>query len=189
VLLRPWVARVPVAALVAIMIMVSISTFSWSSIGDLVRHPKVSSVVMLATVVVTVATSDLAAGVVVGVLLSGVFFAFKVMRLMAVTSEHDVDHDTRRYRVIGQVFFASAEMFADRFDVRETAGRVVIDLSGAHLWDVTAVGALEGVVTRMRRHGTRVEIVGLNEASATLVDRYGPLIQAPDREQTRGVLS
>ncbi len=178
VLLRPWVARVPVAALVAIMIMVSVSTFSWTSLRDLTRHPKVSSLVMLATVAVTVATSDLAAGVVVGVLLSGVFFAFKVMRLMAVTSSYDAATDTRTYRVTGQVFFASADMFADGFDLRDTARCVRIDLSGAHFWDVTAVGALQAVTTRMRRHGILTEVIGLNEASATLVDRHGALVHA-----------
>ena len=178
VLLRPWVARVPVAALVAIMIMVSVSTFSWASFRDLMHHPKVSSLVMLATVVVTVFTSDLAAGVVVGVLLSGVFFAFKVMRLMAVTSAFDEATDTRTYTVSGQVFFASADMFADSFDLRDTTANVRIDLSGAHFWDVTSVGALEGVVTKMRRRGARVDLIGLNQASATLVDRHGPLIQA-----------
>jgi SulP family sulfate permease len=178
VVLRPWVARVPVAALVAIMIMVSISTFSWTSFRDLVHHPKVSSLVMLATALVTVATSDLAAGVVVGVLLSGVFFAFKVMRLMAVTSAYDESADTRTYTVTGQVFFASADMFADSFNLRDTVASVVIDLSDAHFWDVTSVGALEGVVTKMRRHGTRVALIGLNRASATLVDRHGKLIQA-----------
>jgi SulP family sulfate permease len=103
---------------------------------------------MLATVVVTVATSDLAAGVVVGVLLSGVFFAFKLMRMMAVTNAYD-DDDTRTYTGSGQVFFARAEMFADSFDLRDTAAHVVIDLSDAHFWDVTAVGALEGVVTKI----------------------------------------
>ena len=178
VLLRPWVAQVPVAALVAIMIMVSISTFSWSSFRDLAHHPKVSSLVMLATVIVTVATSDLAAGVVVGVLLSGVFFAFKVMRLMSVTSTHDPAIDTRTYTVTGQIFFASADMFADSFDLRDPAATVVIDLANAHFWDVTSVGALETVVTKMRRHGTSVELRDLNQASATLVDRHGPLIQA-----------
>ena len=178
VLLRPWVARVPVAALVAIMIMVSVSTFSWSSFRDLVRHPKVSSLVMVATVVVTVATSDLAAGVVVGVLLSGVSFAFKVMRLMRVTSGYDPASDTRIYTVRGQVFFASADMFAESFDVREAAARVRIDVGAAHFWDVTSVGALEGVVTKMRRRGVMVELVGLNEASAAFVDRHGPLVQA-----------
>ena len=178
VALRPWVARVPVAALVAIMIMVSVSTFNWASFRDVARHPKVSSIVMLATVIVTVATHDLAAGVVVGVLLSGVFFAFKVMGLMAVTNRHDAASDTRLYTVTGQIFFASADMFADQFDLRDSAQNVVIDLSAAHLWDITAVGALETVVTKMRRHGMRVELVGLNGASATLVDRHGPAIQA-----------
>jgi SulP family sulfate permease len=179
VLLRPFVARVPVAALVAIMIMVSISTFSWASIRDLARHPRVSSLVMLATVAVTVATHDLAAGVVVGVLLSGVFFAFKVMRLMAVTVSYDEATDTRTYLVTGQIFFASAEMFADSFDPRDTGRNVRIDMNGAHLWDITAVGALENVVTRMHRRGTRVELVGLNEASATLVERHGQLTAEP----------
>ncbi|RKE50360.1 MULTISPECIES: SulP family inorganic anion transporter [unclassified Sphingomonas] len=174
--LRPWVAQVPVAALVAIMIMVSISTFSWGSIRELGRHPKMSSVVMVATVIVTVATHDLSLGVGVGVLLSGVFFAWKVTRLMDVTVEHDTASDTRIYRVGGQVFFASADIFADRFDLRETARAVRIDLTRAHLWDVTAVAALEDVVAKLRRHGTMVEVVGLNTASETLVDRHAPLL-------------
>jgi len=152
--------------------MVSISTFSWASLRTLVTHPKVSSVVMLATVAVVVATRDLALGVCVGVLLSGVFFAFKVMRLMHVHSTLDEAAQTRVYAVTGQVFFASAEMFADSFDLRGTAPCVRIDLRDAHLWDVTAVAALEGVVGKMRRHGTHVDVVGLNEASAMLVDRH-----------------
>jgi SulP family sulfate permease len=175
--LRPWVAQVPVAALVAIMIMVSISTFSWGSIGDLARHPKVSGVVMLATVAVTVATHDLAAGVVVGVLLSGVFFAFKVTRLMDVAVGYDAASDTRVYTVSGQVFFASADIFADRFDLRDSAQAVRIDLTDAHLWDISAVGALEDVVAKLRRHGMTVAVTGLNEASAMLVDRHAPLVR------------
>lgn len=177
--LRPWVAQVPVAALVAIMIMVSISTFSWGSIRDLARHPKVSGTVMVATVVVTVATHDLSAGVAVGVLLSGVFFAFKVTRMMEVTQTYDAPSATRTYVVTGQVFFASADIFADRFDRRDTAARVRIDLTAAHLWDVTAVGALEEVVTRMRHHGVVVEVIGLNRASAILVDRLAPAVATP----------
>jgi SulP family sulfate permease len=177
--LRPWVAQVPVAALVAIMIMVSVSTFSWGSLRDLARHPKVSGAVMLATVAVTVATHDLSMGVGVGVLLSGVFFAFKVTRLMQVAVDYDAASDTRVYRVSGQIFFASAEMFADRFDLRDTARAVRIDLTAAHLWDVTAVGALEEVVTRMRRHGIAVEVVGLNAASAVLVDRHAQTMRVP----------
>jgi SulP family sulfate permease len=174
--LRPWVAQVPVAALVAIMIMVSISTFSWGSLRDLARHPKVSGVVMLATVAVTVATHDLAAGVIVGVLLSGVFFAFKVTRLMEVHVDYAPATDTRLYRVSGQIFFASAEIFGDRFDLRDTARNARIDLTQAHLWDVTAVAALDDVVSKMRRHDMTVELVGLNEASAILVDRHAPLL-------------
>ena len=175
--LRPWVAQVPVAALVAIMIMVSISTFSWRSIADLARHPRVSGVVMLATVAVTVATHDLSAGVAVGVLLSGVFFAFKVTRLMDVQVDHDTATNTRTYTVIGQIFFASADIFADRFDLHDTACHVRIDLTAAHLWDITAVGALENVVTKMRRHGLVVDLIGLNRASAILVDRHAPLVR------------
>ena len=175
--LRPWVAQVPVAALVAIMVMVSISTFSWGSLRDLARHPKVSGIVMVATVLVTVATHDLAAGVAVGVLLSGVFFAFKVTRLMQVAVDYDPASDTRLYRVSGQIFFASADIFADRFDLRDTARQVRIDLAQAHLWDVTAVGALEDVVAKLRRHGIAVEVIGLNAASAILVDRHAPLMR------------
>ncbi|WP_336975002.1 SulP family inorganic anion transporter [Sphingobium aromaticiconvertens] len=175
--LRSWIAQVPVAALVAIMIMVSISTFSWGSLSDLARHPKVSGVVMLATVAVTVATHDLSAGVAVGVLLSSVFFAFKVTKLMRVKEELDPRTSTRTYIVSGQIFFASAEIFADQFDLRDTAQKIRIDLTAAHLWDVTAVGALENVVTKMRRHGMSVELIGLNQASAILVDRHAPLVR------------
>ena len=174
--LRPWVAQIPVAALVAIMIMVSISTFSWGSIRDLAYHPKVSGIVMVATVLVTVATHDLSAGVAVGVLLSGIFFAFKVTRLMHVDAHYDAATDTRTYVVSGQIFFASADIFADRFDLRDTARHVCIDLNASHLWDVTAIGALDDVVTKMRRHGMTVEVIGMNEASAILVDRLAPSV-------------
>jgi SulP family sulfate permease len=133
---------------------------------------------MLATVVVTVVTHDLSAGVGVGVLLSGVFFAFKVTKLLRVDTTFDPATDTRIYTVSGQVFFASAEIFADQFDLRDTARTVRIDLTRAHLWDVTAVGTLEDLVTKMRRHGTIVELIGLNQASAILVDRHAPLVRA-----------
>ena len=177
--LRPWVAQVPVAALVAIMIMVSISTFAWGSLRDLVSHPKTSGAVMLATVAVTVTTHDLSAGVAVGVLLSGVFFAFKVTRLMHVAVDYDAATDTRLYRVSGQIFFASAEIFADHFDLADDAHNVRIDLTAAHLWDVTAVGTLDELVARMRRHGIAVELVGLNAASAILIDRHAQEMRVP----------
>ncbi|GBQ26394.1 SulP family inorganic anion transporter [Gluconacetobacter azotocaptans] len=175
VALRPWVARVPVAALVAIMIMVSASTFSWSSLRDLGTHPATASLVMLATVAVVVATHDLAAGVLVGVLLSGLFFAFKVSRMVTVDSMYDAARDTRTYRVAGQIFFASSDLFTDQFDTRDSARHVQIDLRQAHFWDITAVGALEEVVARLERHGIAVELIGLNAASATLIDRHSAL--------------
>ncbi|WFR94300.1 SulP family inorganic anion transporter [Rhizobium tumorigenes] len=171
VLLKPWVSQVPVAALVAIMVMVSIDTFDWSSLRAIVIHPKMSSTVMLATVAVTVATSNLAMGVAVGVLLSGVFFAFKVARLMDVTLEPEAADGQSTFRVTGQVFFASADLFVDAFDVAEFAGKsVVIDVSRAHFWDITAVAALDRVVARFRAQGANVDVRGMNKASSTLVE-------------------
>ena len=173
VFLGDWVARIPMAALVAVMIMVSIGTFNLASIRNLGTNPKSSSVVMLATVVVVVATHDLAKGVLVGVLLSGFFFAHKVRRVLHVSSQADADGTARAYTITGQVFFASSERFVNAFDYREVIDAVRIDVSQAHFWDVTAVSALDKVVTKFRREGTDVEVIGLNEASATLIDRFG----------------
>jgi SulP family sulfate permease len=166
------VAVIPMAALVAVMIMVSIGTFDWASIRQLREHPPSSSVVMLSTVVVVVATHDLARGVLVGVLLSGFFFAHKVGRILHVGSITDAEGYRRTYTVTGQVFFASAERFVAAFDFREVIDEVCIDVSRAHFWDITAVSALDKVVVKFRREGTRVKVVGMNEASATLVDRF-----------------
>jgi len=174
VVLKPWASQVPVAALVAIMVMVSASTFDWGSLRSVVRHPRLSSAVMLATVAVTVATDNLAAGVTVGVVLSGVFFTFKVARLLGVHIDDDAASGTRTYRVTGQIFFASADVFVDAFDTRDTENRPVrIDVTQAHFWDVTAVAALDKVVQRLHKHGSKVEVIGLNDASAVLVDRLG----------------
>ncbi|MBN8929222.1 MAG: sodium-independent anion transporter [Rhodospirillales bacterium 69-11] len=172
VALQDLLAIVPVAALTAVMIMVSINTFSWRSIARLRSNPLPSSVVMLATVGTVVATADLAKGVLVGVLLSGVFFAGKVSRLSRVTSVLSEDGKTRTYFVDGQVFFASAGTFADAIDVTEPVERLVIDVSGAHFWDISAIGALDRIVLKARRHGREVEVAGLNDASATMVERF-----------------
>ncbi|MGE8567450.1 MAG: SulP family inorganic anion transporter [Achromobacter sp.] len=172
VVLGPLVARIPMPALVAVMIMVSIGTFSWGSIRNLRSHPWQSSVVMLATVVVVVWTHDLARGVLAGVLLSGVFFAGKVKRLFAVTSALSEDGRTRTYYYAGQVFFASTERFAEAIDFKELVDRVVLDVSAAHFWDISAVGALDKVVIKLRREGKAVDVVGLNAASATLIGRF-----------------
>ncbi len=166
------VAIIPMAALVAVMIMVSIGTFSWSSIKDIRHHPWQSSVVMVVTVVVTVWTHDLAQGVLSGVILSGLFFASKVKRSFSVDSELTGDGATRRYRVSGQVFFASSESFVEAFDFKEVVDRVVIDVSGAQFWDISAVGTLDKAMLKFRREGTAVEIVGLNDTSAALIERF-----------------
>ena len=172
VFLGEWVRQIPMAALVAVMIMVSIGTFNWGSIKNLREHPKSSSVVMIATVVVTVATHNLAKGVLTGVLLSGFFFAQKVGRIMRVTSKTENEGRTRTYTVIGQVFFASADRFANAFDYKEVLDKVRIDVSRAHFWDITAVSSLDKVVLKFRRDGTTVEVVGLNQASSTMVDKF-----------------
>ncbi len=168
-----WVSQIPMAALVAVMIMVSIGTFNWDSIRNLRSHPKSSSMVMLATVAVTVVTHDLAQGVLTGVLLSGFFFAHKVGRILRIESAACNEGRARRYTVFGQVFFASADSFAQAFDFQEVVDKVYIDVGRAHFWDITAVSALDKIVIKFRREGTDVEVIGLNEASATMVDRFG----------------
>lgn len=171
--LGEWVKQIPMAALVAVMIMVSIGTFDWASIKNLATHPKESSLVMLATVAVVVLTHDLAMGVFIGVLMSAVFFARKVSRLLLTESSLSADNTQRAYEVYGQVFFASAEQFAAEFDFKEEIDKVTIDLTRAHFWDFSAVGALDKVVLKFRRQGTEVELLGLNEASSMIVERLG----------------
>ena len=171
VFLGDWVKQIPMAALVAIMIMVSIGTFSWSSIKDLKLHPRSSSVVMLATVIVVVATHNLAIGVFVGVLFSGIFFAWKISQVFRVTSVVSDAGATRTYLVEGQLFFASAENFTAAFDFKEALDKVVIDVSEAHIWDISSVTALDMVVLKFRREGAETEIIGLNAASETIMDR------------------
>jgi len=172
VILQRVLAIVPVAALTAVMIMVSINTFSWKSLMTLRSNPWQSSVVMLATVATVVATTDLSKGVLVGVLLSGIFFAGKVSRLSRTTSVLTVDGKVRTYFVEGQLFFASAGTFADAIDVTEPVERIMIDVTAAHFWDISAISALDRVVLKARRHGLAVEVVGLNAASATMVERF-----------------
>ncbi|MCV0396977.1 MAG: SulP family inorganic anion transporter [Rhizobiaceae bacterium] len=169
--LGQWVSAIPMAALVAIMIMVSIGTFSWSSIKNLRAHPRRSSVVMVATVIAVVATHNLAIGVLIGVLLSGLFFASKVAQIFRVTSTLSEDGRARSYVVEGQVFFASAERFQKSFDFKEAVEKVCIDVSRSHIWDLTGVGALDTVILKFRREGAEVVVVGMNEASETLVDK------------------
>ncbi|MCG4452155.1 SulP family inorganic anion transporter [Pseudomonas sp. MMS21-TM103] len=173
VFLSDWVSQIPMAALVAVMIMVSIGTFSWDSLRNLKQFPLSTNIVMLATVVVVVFTHNLAYGVLVGVLLAAMFFANKIGHFMHISSEADNDGTQRHYKVVGQVFFSSADKFVAAFDFKDAVDKVSIDLSRAHFWDITAVAALDKVVLKFRREGTDVEVLGLNEASATIVDRFG----------------
>ncbi|WP_426130747.1 SulP family inorganic anion transporter [Pararhizobium sp. PWRC1-1] len=181
VLLKPWVSQVPVAALVAIMVMVSIDTFDWSSLRSVIVHPKMSSVVMVATVLVTVFSSNLALGVTVGVLLSGVFFTFKVARLLRVETKTDAQAGRVWYRVSGQVFFASSDIFIEAFDIQDAVGMtVLIDVTEAHFWDITAVAALDKVVQRFKVHDIHVDVVGLNQASSALIGSLDGLMKVKE---------
>lgn len=165
------VSQIPMAALVSIMIMVSIGTFSWSSIKNLALHPRSSSIVMLATVVTVIYTHNLAIGVLIGVLLSGIFFAWKISQIFRITSELSADGRERTYKVEGQVFFASAEDFTAAFDFKEALEKVTIDVTHAHIWDISSVQALDMIVLKFRREGAEVNLIGMNDASETIVDR------------------
>jgi SulP family sulfate permease len=171
--LQDWVARIPMAALVAVMIMVSVGTFDWGSILRLRTGPVQSSIVMVATTLTVVATHDLSKGVVLGVLLSAVFFMRKVGKTIVVAERPTLEDGVLRYRVEGQLFFGSADLFAASFEFHGQPRRVEIDMTAAHLWDLTGVAAVDKVVFRYRRQGAEVELLGMNEASATLVERLG----------------
>lgn len=165
------VSMIPMPALVAIMIMVSISTFDWQSVIALKSNPRRSSTVMVATVVTVVTTHNLALGVLVGVLLSGLFFAWKIADVMHVETRW-TNNSSCTYVVTGQIFFATANTFKHAFNYKEGAKRVTIDVSRAHIWDISGVAALDDIVLKFRRNGAEVELVGMNEASATIVDRF-----------------
>ncbi|MEQ8599827.1 MAG: SulP family inorganic anion transporter [Devosia sp.] len=167
------VSQIPMPALVAIMIMVSIGTFSWSSIKNLAIHPRSSSIVMIATVVTVIYTHNLAIGVLIGVLLSGIFFAWKISQIFRITSDLSADGRERTYTVEGQVFFASVEDFNAAFDFKESLEKVTIDVTHAHIWDISSVQALDMIVLKFRREGAEVNLIGMNEASETIVDRLG----------------
>ena len=173
VFFNQWVAQIPMAALVAVMIMVSIGTFDWNSIRNIKKHPLSTNIVMLSTVVVVVWTHNLAYGVFVGVLLASLFFANKISHFMYCETEFDSENNVRHYRFHGQIFFNSADKFLQQFDFKEAVSHVVIDLSRAHFWDITAVHSLDMAVVKFKREGAEVKIIGLNRASETIVDRFG----------------
>ena len=171
--LQDWVARIPMAALGAVMIMVSIGTFDWGSVLRLRSTPFQSSIVMIATTVTVVLTHDLSKGVVLGVILSAIFFMRKVGKTIVVEEIEVPEEGRLKYRVSGNLFFASADVFAASFEHHGHPTHVEIDMSGAHLWDVTGVAAVDKVVFRYRRQGAKVVVSGMNTAAQTLVTRVG----------------
>jgi len=163
---------VPMAALVAVMIMVSIGTFSWTSIKELKTNPKSASIVMIATVIVVLWTHNLAFGVFTGILIGSLFLAQRLSQFMFVKSEYDEASDTRTYHVVGQIFFNSSDKFISYFDFKEAVDNIVINVKRSHFYDVTSVAALDKVVIKLRREGADVKLVGLNSASQTMLDKF-----------------
>ena len=182
--LQTWVARIPMAALVAVMIMVSVGTFDWGAIMRLRSTPVQSSIVMIATTVTVVATHDLSKGVVLGVMLSAIFFMRKVGKTLTVSEIQTPEEGLLRYRVAGQLFFASADLFAASFEHHGDPKRVEIDMTKVHIWDLTGVAAVDKVVFRYRRQGAKVDVIGMNAASQTLVDRVGKSDKNPLADPT-----
>lgn len=173
VFLSDLISIIPMAALVAVMIMVSISTFNWRSITGLKTLPLSTNIVMLSTVIVVVWTHNLALGVFTGVLLASLFFANKISHFMYWEQSYEETSSTRVYKFIGQVFFNSADRFADAFDYKEAVKNIIIDVRRAHFWDISAVYALDKAVIKLRREGKEVEVIGQNNATRTIIDRFG----------------
>ncbi len=186
VFLDQWIKQIPMAALVAVMIMVSIGTFSWESIIHIKEYPLSANIIMLATVSVVVWSHNLALGVFVGVLFASLFFANRISHFMYVGSVMNEETETRIYHVHGQVFFNSADRFVASFDFKEAVDNVTIDLTHAHFWDISAVSALDKVVLKFRREGAEVELIGLNEASTTIIDRFGVYDNPEEIEKVMG---
>ena len=186
VFMSDLIKQIPMAALVSVMIMVSISTFSWASIKGLTTLPLSTNIVMLATTGIVVFTHNLALGVLVGVLLASLFFANKISHFMYCQKSYDETSNTRVYKFVGQIFFNSADRFADEFDYKETVKTVIIDVSQAHFWDITAVYALDKAVIKLRNMGKEVEIIGQNEATQTIIDRFGVHDKPEEIEKVMG---
>lgn len=181
-----WVKQMPMGALVAVMIMVSIGTFSWVSLKNISRTPRSETAVMITTVVITVLSHNLAIGVVTGIVMSTVFFSRKIAKLVFVDKVLSEDGNHRTYNVSGQIFFVSVDEFLAQFDFTELVDLVTINLTHAHLWDQGAIAALDKVVLKFRRNGAEVELIGLNEASATLVDKLATYNNPDALNQTAG---
>ena len=168
--LANWVKQIPMASLVAVMIMISITTFNWASVKNIQRIPRTETAVTITTVVATIVSHNLAIGVVIGFTLSTIFFSREIAKMIYVDQQVSEDGTQCTYSVVGQLFFASVDDFLSSFDFQRDFSIVIIDLTHSHLWDQGAVMAIDKIVLKYRHRGAKVELLGLNEASATLID-------------------
>ncbi|WP_099157546.1 SulP family inorganic anion transporter [Virgibacillus ndiopensis] len=177
IVLGDLLVQIPMAALVGVMFMVSIGTFDWSSLTNLHKLPKTDAVVMLTTVAIVLVTHDLSKGVLAGVLLSAIFFAAKISKVK-VTDELVHESTKRIYYVHGQLFFASVNDFVKKFAYVDSVREVEIDLSNAHLWDDSAIGALDKIEMKFEQNNIQIIYSGLNKDSARLKNKIGGLSKA-----------
>lgn len=168
ILLNDFLVQIPMAALVGVMFMVSIGTFDWSSLRNIHKTPISDTIVMIATVGTVLMTHDLSKGVLVGILLSAIFFASKISKVRVTASI--VSHK-KVYTVSGQLFFASVTDFVESFNYNEDVNEVSIDLTQAHLWDDSAVGAIDKVIIKYHQNGIKVQLIGLNKESNKLIEK------------------
>lgn len=170
VFISDWLKVIPMAALVAVMIMVSISTFDWNSIKTFRTNPMSSNIVMITTVMVVVLTHNLALGVFTGVLLSALFFANKLKNQVRI--ESTLEGNNRLYTLHGQIFFGSTESFLHAFDFKDHSQNIIIDLTHAHIWDVSSVAMLDSVINKFQKNGKSIAVRGLNTASIQMMNQY-----------------
>lgn len=170
IILNDFLVRIPMAALVGVMIMVSIGTFDWSSLKNISKTPLTDTIVMVATVTTVIFTHDLSKGVLVGIILSAVFFASKISKVKVTIMASEGSH-RKIYRVSGQLFFASVTDFVESFNYNEKVNEVNLDLTQAHLWDDSAVGAIDKVIIKYHQNGVKVNLVGLNKESIKLIEK------------------
>lgn len=170
VLLKDFLVQIPMAALVGVMFMVSIGTFDWSCLKNAKKVPITDTLVMVVTVITVIETHDLSKGVLVGIILSAIFFAAKISKVK-VTSLSAKGSHKKVYHVSGQLFFASVTDFVNSFDFKENVNEIDLDLSNAHLWDDSAVGAIDKIVIKYHQNGVKVNLIGLNSESNKLIDK------------------
>jgi len=169
-LLNDLLVQIPMAALVGVMFMVSIGTFDWTSLKTLHKVPLTDTIVMVVTVITVLMTHDLSKGVLVGIILSAIFFASKISKVK-ITSLSSDQSSKKIYRVSGQLFFASVTDFVESFNYRENVKEVDLDLTNAHLWDDSAVGAIDKVIIKYHQNGVKVNLIGVNTESNKLIER------------------